>query len=196
MSENTTISEMRQRLIDQSLHDQWWLATDGVTQPEPITLLAIESAFRSSPRCKYQLCHAQDDAANPDNWRKLTLPSPPRRKMLSRGHVTVFRGGIGHEADTKSVTPFPQNLSKALEKHQTIPTQLHQLAEMVESLHQTMQHLLQSSERAQQFDERERNLREMEDLICDKAKELEEERVELQQLRDELKRQSFRVGSA
>ncbi|WP_309384537.1 hypothetical protein [Cerasicoccus frondis] len=206
MSDKTSLSELRQRLVEHSLKDMWWLARNGVTYRSPMSLQAIELTMKKNPQGEYQVCHVRDDGEDEDSWCELGQSTAPTRKVESRGNTTIFRAAAPgpkkpaiafskEEAKPASPTPFPTSTA-GREPQKSISDRLDELTEMVLRLEEKVDHILTANEIIPQLEQRERYLREAEEMVADKANALENERIEIEQLRDELEKQRFRMGSA
>ncbi|WP_269542353.1 hypothetical protein [Cerasicoccus fimbriatus] len=203
MSDTTTISKLRQRLVANSLPDQWWMASNGTTEPQPLSLQTIEQSFRDNPQGNIQVCHVEDDASAPSSWHKITYASP-ERQVETRGHMTVFRSGAVNASrklslkreSADSATPFEDALAGIVKANQFISSQIRDLRQQIYGLEMRLDAIKEANAQAKKFDERERAIRELEEEIYDKASALEQERIELNQLREELDRRHFHPESA
>ncbi|WP_269539214.1 hypothetical protein [Cerasicoccus fimbriatus] len=205
MSSKVTLSDLRERMIQQSLKDMWWLARNGVTYRSPMSLQAIELTLKKNPQGDYQVCHVRDDGEDENCWFELGAAAAPVRKVESRGNTTIFRAAApGPKTPMafkkpESPSPFP---AEPVEKPSIAKTQksvserMDEMEEILLRLESKVDKLLSANDLIAQLEQRERYLREAEEMVAEKANALENERHELEQERDELEQRKFRTGSA
>ncbi|GHC13350.1 hypothetical protein GCM10007047_33360 [Cerasicoccus arenae] len=179
------------------MKDLWWLARNGVTYRSPMSLQAVELTTKKNPQGDYQICHVKDDGDNADCWHSLSSP-PPSRVVESRGNTTIFRAPAPATAPKKPIaaTQDQRPNFETVPAQKNVPEKIDDMCKVIQQLEAKVDRLLDANELIKNLEHREKYLREAEELVHQKAQNLEHERTELDQLRDELEKRRFRLGSA
>lgn len=203
MSQKATLSELRQRIVGESLKDLWWLARNGVTYRSPMSLQAVELTMKKNPQGDYQICHVRDNGDSAGSWFVVNAAAPAR-KVESRGNTTIFRAHAPGPSQTQGLSkpppPSKASISFAPEKpariEKSFSERFDEVNEMMTRMEEKLNRLLGASDLLRTLESRERYLHEAEEMVTRKGQALEQEREELELLRDELEKRRFRLGSA
>lgn len=199
MAEKKSLVELRDRLVNQSLRDLWWLARNGVTYRTPMSLQSVESTIKKNPQGEYQVCHVRDDGELASSWVSVTVPAS--RVVESRGNTTFFRAAAPETPRRHEIPASPGNATRSPMPGAAKP--LIDLADKVDAMQKTLDQLvekvdrlLNASELLERVNKQEEYLRNAEETVSKEAHSLENERAELEQLREELERRKFQKESA
>ncbi|MEO0794310.1 MAG: hypothetical protein AAFX93_04055 [Verrucomicrobiota bacterium] len=153
-----------------------------------MSLQSIELTMKKNPQGVYQVCHVRDDGELHQNWFSISI-AMPSRVVESRGHTTIFRAaapeprapGAGSGSfgvpKTKAKPPSESPAAPSVESASidAVLRKLDETLSRLQSLEDKVDYLVQSSPNLPVSDG---------------------ERLEIDQMKDDLDKLKFRLESA